>query len=451
MRPLGSLGLTHVLRYSLHASRCDKGISVNYTTVANASAPDKSFFVTCHPGAEVVLEKEILGIEGAVDVHAGKSGVHFKGSEATVYDVNLWVRSGIRVLELLSQVTLDPDEEAGDTLYEAFRGVVDWPEWLHSEDMSFSVDSRIWGNSNFTNSQLLNVRAKDAICDAIREKNGFKPSPPLRGMVSDVPIFATAFSDVLSIYLDYSGRSLHKRGFASKTVHKASLNECAAAACLQIAGFPELVESSGGELVTVVDPMCGSGTILSEAAMIAGNIAPGLYRRFWPFLRWPTSHKRLWHERVDRAKGLRSREKPNVLLLGNDIHSGALDLAAESIQRAGLQSIVRLHRGDIATYTLDTPPHMVITNPPWGQRLMGGDDDDDDKYGSPDGDLGESWRKLGQFLKEQSAGSEAYILSGNAQVTQHLKLRADRKYPLTIGGTTCRLMQYSIHKKRIPV
>jgi 23S rRNA G2445 N2-methylase RlmL len=231
------------------------------------------------------LEQEILGIEGASDVHPGKSGVHFKGNESTVYDVNLWVRTGIRVLELLSQITLDPDEEAGDTLYEAFRGVVEWPEWLHSENMSFSVDSRIWGNSNFTNSQLLNVRAKDAICDSIREKNGFKPSPPLRGRVSDVPIFATAFSDVLSIYLDYSGRSLHKRGFASKKMHKASLNECAAAACLQLAGFPELLKNSGGETVTLADPMCGGGTILSEAAMIAGNIAPGLYRTFWPFLR----------------------------------------------------------------------------------------------------------------------------------------------------------------------
>jgi putative N6-adenine-specific DNA methylase len=147
------------------------------------------------------------------------------------------------------------------------------------------------------------------------------------------------------------------------------------------------------------------------------------------------------------------KKKPNVLLLGNDIHSGALDLAAENIQRAGVQSIVRLHQGDIAAYTLDTPPHMVMTNPPWGQRLLGGGEDGEDhaRYGPPDGDLGDSWRKLGQFLKEQAAGSEAYILSGNAQVTQHLKLRADRKYPLTIGGTKCRLMQYIIHNKRVPM
>jgi 23S rRNA G2445 N2-methylase RlmL len=240
---------------------------VNYSTLTSASASEKSFFVTCHPGAESVLEQEILGIEGASDVHPGKSGVHFKGNESTVYDVNLWVRSGIRVLELLSQITLDPDEEAGDTLYEAFRGVVEWPEWLHSENMSFSVDSRIWGNSNVTNSQRLNVRAKEAICESSREKNGFKPSPPLRGRVSDMPIFATAFSDVLSIYLDYSGRSLHKRGFASKKMHKASLNECAAAACLQLAGFPELLKNSGGETVTLADPMCGGGTIPIEAAI----------------------------------------------------------------------------------------------------------------------------------------------------------------------------------------
>lgn len=401
---------------------------------------NRDYFVTTHPGAESVLASELTEILGSGDsVQIGKAGVHFQGDDVDAYDVSLWSRSAIRVLGSIKEVDLDPSIAAGDTLYEAFKSALDWGSWLDSEGKSFSIDSRIWGNSNFTNGQLLNTRARDAICDAVRNARGYKPLPPPKGRVADVPIFATAFSDTLSIYLDYSGRSLHKRGFASTKVHKASLNECVAATCLRLAGFHEMLNQAEGP-ITVVDPMCGSGTFLTEAAMIAGNIAPGLYRRFWPFYCWPTFDRKTWDDRVQLAKDSRAKQKPNIQLWGNDIHSGALELAEENIRGAGVQSLVQLSCSDIDNFRIPKKPNLVITNPPWGQRLMGGIDDTD---------LGEVWGKLGLFLKDQALEPyDAFILSGSTECTQYLKLRAEKKHPLSVGGTNCRLLKYAIHKKR---
>lgn len=411
--------------------------SANSITTRALNSKIQDYFVTTHPGAESVLAKELSEIVGTTtSIEVGKAGVRFQGNDADAYTVSLWSRSAIRVLGLIQEIDLDPTIPAGDSIYEAFaNAALDWGLWLGNKDASFSIDSRIWGNSNFTNSQLLNTRARDAICDAVRNARGYKPMPPPKGRVADVPIFATSFSDRLSIYLDYSGRSLHKRGFASTKVHKASLNECVAATCLHLAGFPDMLKQGH---VTVVDPMCGGGTFLTEAAMMAGNIAPGLYRRYWPFFSWPTFDKKMWDEKVLHAKDSRVKEKPQVQFFGNDIHAGALELAAENIRGAGVQSLVKLSCSDVRDFRIpNTPVSLVITNPPWGQRLM------------DDIDLEDVWSSLGMFLKDQAVEPyDAYILSGSTEWTKYLKLRADKKHPLSIGGTDCRLLQYSILKKR---
>jgi len=182
--------------------------------------------------------------------------------------------------------------------------------------------------------------------------------------------------------------------------------------------------------------MCGSGTFLTEAAMIAGNIAPGLYRRYWPFYSWPTFDRSIWDDLTVEAKHSRAKEKPNVQFYGNDIHPGALELAAENIRGAGVQSLIKLSCSDVDDFRIpDTPLDLVITNPPWGQRL--------------EDDVEQVWGKLGVFLKDQAVGPyDAFILSGSTEYTQYLKLRAEKKHPLSVGGTNCRLLKYNIHKKR---
>eukprot|EP00890_Picochlorum_soloecismus_P001063 jgi/Picsp_1/1958/NSC_05424-R1_thump domain protein len=413
----------------------------------------EAYFASCHPGLEEVLFTELKNI-GARDIHTGKAGVHFSGDQKIMFDANLWLRTAIRVLKLVHQVELDPQIEAGKSIYDAVKDAVNWPSLLFSDQMSFSIESRIWGNSNFSNSQLLNVRAKDAICDLLRDHRGSRPDPPRPGQVANVPIFATCFQDQLSIYLDCSGSSLHKRGFKSKTIHKASLNEAAAAGCLYFSGWPEMVQrATDRELVVLCDPMCGSGTFLTEAALMAGNIAPGLYRKFWPFLSWPNSiiDKNLWKERVQSAKDQRSREKPKIELWGNDEHEGALSLAMENVRSAGVQSVIRLRRGDCSSWSLPRPPDMVVTNPPWGKRLedaAGSSSRRRDEFFESDSISG-SWSKLGSFLKREAQGSDAYVLSGSAMATQDLKLRAEEKYPLVIGGIDTRFLHYRIHKSKI--
>ena len=210
-----------------------------------------------------------------------------------------------------------------------------------------------------------------------------------------------------------------------------------------MASFQRMVreEADDDSDLTLVDPMCGSGTILTEAALIAGNIAPGLYRRFWPFLSWPSFDARAktsWDGAVGHAKASRRKEKPKVRLIGNDIHRGALDLCMENANSAGVAPLIELRHGDVGSLELDRqdgqgPAPLVVTNPPWGQRL----DDHED--------IEAAWKNLGSFLKHQCQGSNAYILSGDSGVTKHLRLRSDRRASITVGNVNCKVLSYKMY------
>ena len=442
---------------------------------------------------------------GAQDIRVGKAGVQFTGDGAVLYRSNLWLRAAIRVLSLLTEVSLDPNLAAGDSIYEAFREEVDWPSLLPTGH-TFSVDARIYGNSNFSNSQLLSVRARDAICDVIRDQTGVKPLPP-DGRTPDMPIFVTAFQNQLRIYRDSSGVSLHRRGYR-QAMHAASLNEAAAAGCLYLSGWPKVVaeRAQQGSPAVLADPQCGSGTFLIEAALMATNTAPGMFRRFWPFLRWPDADAAAWRDAVDDARDAQLLiPSSQLMLFGNDKHAGALSLASKDIRASGMDKHIKLHHGECRTWELPSTPAIVMCNPPWGRRLLGGnaarrndadrqfsnfsssnsqnqqrrgggggrdeyrgggdrydrdryDDDDDNRYDNDrnsnrsggyqeeeeDAGLADAWSALGTFLKRQAGGAEAYILSGSTTATQNLRLRSDRKIPISIGGVDCRLLQYQI-------
>ena len=385
------------------------------------------------------MQEELAEILPGVETTAKRGSVEFLGQPGAMHRVNLWSRSGIRVLQKVYERPLDPDAAAGDTIYEAVREALPWGEWLDSPNKSFSIDARIWNNSNFSNSQLVQKRGRDAICDVVRQTAGHRPLPPPKGRVPELPLSITVFEDVLTLYLDTSGQSLHKRGFKTK-MHVAGLNECAAATMLRIAGLQRLLrEREGQEDLVLVDPFCGSGTILTEAALIAGNIAPGLYRRFWPFLCWPTFDGRAktsWDGANGYAKATRKKEKPNLRLLGNDIHRGALELCMQNVQSAGVAPLVKLNHGDVGGLDLGgvTAP-LVVTNPPWGQRL--GSDNPED--------VEAAWRNLGSFLKHQCQGSDAYALSGDSSVTKHLRLKSSSRSGLTVGNINCKVLHYEIY------
>lgn len=251
---------------------------------------------------------------------------------------------------------------------------------------------------------------------------------------------------------------------------RASLNESAAAGCLYLAGWDRACQKPGAALA---DPMCGSGTFLIEAALMATNTAPGLFRRWWPFFSWKDEFdKQVWDDAVDAAESAQWAPATGLNIWGNDVHRGALSLAARDAEAAQVRSLIKFHHGECKSWTLPQPPQLVVSNPPWGQRLLAGRDQDDGSdadeedplYGGSEGsrggrdgnmrdnreesanaELADAWFDLSVFLKQQAKGADAYLLSGNSKATKHLRLRADTKFPITVGGIDCRLLKYSIH------
>eukprot|EP00899_Mesostigma_viride_P021308 jgi/Mesvir1/29179/Mv25947-RA.3 len=404
----------------------------------------------------------------ASKVTVGKAGVEFTGDMAVGYRANLWLRSAVRVLLLLSEGPLDPSQEGGDSVYEFVKSSVDWPQLLHDGRamrsrgeaplLTFSVDARVALCSTFNNSHMASTRAKDAICDALRDATGSKPPKPQSTREADVPLFLSLFKDNALLYRDMSGQSLHKRGYRS-VMHKASLNEAIAAAMLQWAGWcPSMghaAGASGGAVAgaagvtaaphVLCDPMCGSGTILLEAALMACNVAPGILRDGgdWPLLSWPDTDRSVWSQCVAETHAAAVAADSDVLLMGNDIHDGALSLCkrdatllAELMPPHVRPPRLRLSHETCGAYKPLQTPQLVVVNPPWGGRLL--------KGSSEEAALEETWLELGDFLKESCRRADVFVLSGNAQVTRGLRMKAEKKYPVVVGGVDCRVMHYKV-------
>jgi len=418
---------------------------------------------------------------GIKRMRRGRAGVKFKGSLLDGYRVVLWTRVGIRVLMLLAEEMLDPGLSGGDGLYDLVRSCgVDWAE-LIPPGSTFSIEPRLWSCTNITSTRLLWQRVKDAVRDDVSDARNERLQPPLPGSLADVPLYVAAFEDCISIYRDLSGLSLHRRGYREK-MHKSALNESAAAGILTIAGWGSLCSQEG---VTLVDPMCGSATFLLEAAHIAHNRAPGLSRPqdSWPLRSWPDFDASAWRLAREEAQDL-ATPKWNGALLGNDAHAGAIALAKQDAQAAGLPgSCLHLHHGSCESWQLPCgPPSLVVTNPPWGLRLgemtgtaagrpgfrsrrpgrpaeghgrrdaesFWGAREDNDRdiqamsaSGRSDG-LEDSWRALGTFLKSQCGGTDAYILSGNKQAFNHLWMKPSQKWKASIGGVDVQLHCYHV-------
>jgi len=243
-------------------------------------------------------------------------------------------------------------------------------------------------------------------------------------------------------------------------MHKAPLNESAAAGVLLMAGWQDMAGPEGlGNDAVLADPMCGSGTLLLEGALIARNVPPGLLRPAdsWPFARWPDVDKRDVREAMEAARSMPRAWKGR--LLGNDVHGGALALAAADAERAGFGSQLSLRRGDCSDWVLAAPPALVATNPPWGQRLLprsrstgpnGRHSDASNVYddaggsyagrghdgGGVDDELSDelrgSWLSLSAFLRAQCGGSRAAVLSGSQAAVNCLRMKPKRKKALRV-------------------
>jgi 23S rRNA (guanine2445-N2)-methyltransferase / 23S rRNA (guanine2069-N7)-methyltransferase len=379
------------------------------------------YFATCPAGVADLLAAELREF-GATGLRELKAGVAFEGSLETAYRACLWSRTASRILHTIGEVAAaDADE-----LYAGIRSI-DWSQHVDA-DGTIAID--VIGTSDaLKHTRFTAQRVKDGVVDAVRAERGIRPSVDLAR--PDVRINVRLRAQRATIAIDLAGDALHRRGYRLAAV-AAPLKENLAAAVLLRSGWPQIA-AAGGELV---DPMCGSGTFVIEAALIALGIAPGLLREHYGFERWRGHDAELWRRLVSEAASIREQRvnSPGAArFLGFDSDPRAIRAATENAQRAGVAAQVHFERLNLAA--LDTQRGangLVVVNPPYGERI--GDREQ----------LRELYRLLGERMRESFTGWQLALLTGNPPLARELGLRARRSHTLWNGPIECRLLRFAI-------
>lgn len=378
-----------------------------------------ALFATCPRGVEPLLAAELAAL-GAGDVKETGGGVACRADQATAYRLCLWSRLASRVLLPLRHFPCP----GADALYEMAKGV-DWPD-LFEVSRSFAVE--VAGRSaHIPHSQYAGLRLKDAVADAFRER--LRRRPDVDPDNPDIRLHLHLDGEDASIGLDLSGEALHRRGYR-RAGAQAPLKENLAAALLLRAGWPELAAQG----LPLLDPMCGSGTLVLEAALMAGDIAPGLWRERFGFEAWLGHRPKLWGELLQEARARRESGVARVPpLFGRDLDSRALAAARDNAQRTGLPERVAWEQADASAAPPPAgAPGLLITNPPYGERL------------GSDAEVIKLYSLLGAALKERYGGWRVALFSARPDVTPRLGLRAEKMWSLYNGAIACKLLLFSV-------
>ncbi len=382
---------------------------------------DLPFFATAPRGVEPLLAAELAAL-GAAPVREGRGGVSFGGPLETAYRVCLWSRTASRVLRLLARV---PAADA-DALY---AGVLDLPWEDHLDpDGTLAVDFVAAGRSAIRHTQFGAQRVKDAVCDRLRERCGRRPS--VDRAAPDLRINVHASGETADVALDLSGESLHRRGYREDGA-LAPLKENLAAALLLKAGWPAIVEAGGA----LLDPMCGSGTFVIEAALIAADRAPGLLRPAWGFFGWRGHDAGLWRLLVleARERAAAGLAKPLPALVGSDHEARAIRAALTNAGQAEIAKLVHFERRELAgAVPPKGAPGLVIVNPPYGERL-----------GELEA-LADTYAALGDVLKARFGGWQAAVFTGNPDLGKRMGLRAGKVHAFYNGPIECKLLRFEV-------
>ncbi len=369
------------------------------------------FFAPCPRGLEAVLASE-LGALGADDVTPVKSGVQFRGPFSICYAVNLESRIASRVLWRVGYGQYRSEND----IYETACGLA-WPEWFDTH-RTIRVDvSAI--RSPLQSLDFTTLRIKDAVCDVFRAATSRRPDVNTRN--PDVRIHAFLTADSSTFYLDTSGDALFKRGYRRST-GDAPMRENLAAGILRLIGWQPRV--------TLFDPMCGSGTLLTEAAMVAADMAPGAYRRFG-FEKLKIHDAGAWQSLRDRARA-RKKALNRYSISGSDQSGEAIKSAGENVAALGMEGAVGLKRVNVFETSPHVPSGLIVTNPPYGVRM------DEEKR------LAEFYPQLGNVLKKKYSGWTAYIFSADLRLPKLIRLNASRRTPLFNGALDCRLFEFKL-------
>jgi 23S rRNA (guanine2445-N2)-methyltransferase / 23S rRNA (guanine2069-N7)-methyltransferase len=384
----------------------------------------KPFFATCPKGLEYLLRDELTAL-GAADVREALAGVHFSGILETAYRACLWSRLASRILLPLAEF----DAASDDALYAGVQSI-DWSTHL-APHATLAVDANT-SQSKLTHSQYLAQRVKDAVVDQFRQRGHARPDVDTEE--PDVRINLRLRRDRAVVSIDLAGAPLHRRGWRH-TQGEAPLKENLAAAMLLRAGWPAMYAQGGA----LLDPMCGSGTLLIEGALMAADVAPGLKRDYYGFLGWQQHDIGVWRGLLDEAKQRAETGLPALrsCFFGSDADPRMVQMAKRNAQEAGIAGFFTLDRHDVQQVR---PPAgfaqgLVITNPPYGERL--GEREQ----------LPRLYRALGETLRDHFTGWRAAVLAGDVELGRATKLRPEKKYALYNGALETVLLIFALHPR----
>ena len=365
-------------------------------------------------GLEEVLAKELTEL-GANDVEIGRRMVSFSGDKEMMYRANFSLRTAIRILKPIKQFTA----KNADEVYNEIKAI-EWEEILDVEK-TFAIDSVVF-SQEFRHSKFVAYKVKDAIVDYFRDLNGKRPS--VRIHRPDVLLNIHIAETKCTLSLDSSGESLHRRGYRQEAV-EAPLNEVLAAGIILQTGW-------NGEM-DLIDPMCGSGTIPIEAALIARNIAPGIFRKEFAFEKWVDFDQDLFDEIYNDDS--QEREFTHKIY-GYDNNPAAFHIASHNIKAAGVSKDIELKLQPIQQFEQPEEPAVLITNPPYGERIS-------------TNNILELYNVIGERLKHSFAGNTAWVLSYRRECFDQIGLRPSLRLPLFNGPLECEVRKYEIFDGRL--
>ena len=365
-------------------------------------------------GLENVLAQELTQL-GANNIQIGRRMVAFTGNQEMMYRANFQLRTAIRILKPIAHFKAHSAED----MYDEVRKI-DWSQYIE-HGKTFSVDSVVY-SEEFRNSRFVTYKVKDAIVDQFREATGTRPNISVSN--PDIRLNIHIAEDQATLSLDSSGDSLHRRGYRQESV-EAPLNEVLAAGMILMSGWKADTD--------FIDPMCGSGTLLIEAALIARNINPGVFRKAFAFEKWPDFNQELF----DTIYNDDSHERDFAHhIYGYDVDMKAVNTARLNVKAAGLSQTVTVEQQDFKDFKKPAEKSIIMTNPPYGERIS-----------TPD--LLGTYKMIGERLKHEFGGNEAWILSYHEECFEQIGLKPSIKIPLYNGSLECEFRKYALFEGKM--
>lgn len=370
----------------------------------------QKFVAKTYAGLEEILKEELEQL-GAQNCHIGTRAVEFEGDMAMMYRANYFCRFALRILWQVHQFAFRDNKQFYEQIYKYPAEKIMSPDGTLAFSVTMSSDM-------FKTPLFAAQLAKDAVCDRFREK--FDRRPSVNKDNPDVQFHIHIYNNNAALFLDSSGESLHKRGYRIAS-HPAQISEVVAAAMVKLSGWQADCD--------LIDPMCGSGTILIEAAMQALNIPAGFFRYNYGFFRWSNFDKKLWNRITDEAD---IQDDVPLDFYGSDISARFVESARKNVTEARLANFIHISQEAMRNTSPRRTPAFVIFNPPYGERLE-------------IDDIAEFYQEIGNVLKQNYSGCTAFIISSNLQALKNIGLHPSRKITLFNGQLECKFMRFDLY------